>query len=370
MPIMFRSASCTVLLMIAVLNDGSLFLPSAAPIPDKYQTGMFTTAAPLNPVSDVNRLARYANMGLTQTPVQRTQPISQVHPDAAPFVHINSADVANRVPSFNSNNQAGAAASGTGTQPNVSGMSAPGLPDTNNAMLNNQPGMTSSGGATQPIKVSGMSAPVSSDTANPMSNGSGMMPTGFEADTGTSSEMPGFALGTAGNEQMSNSVKPATAGSDTSPPGPEGAAIGSGTPGMNSVQGPPSSTSSETSGTTGSVGNEQTPSSMKPVTPASDTSAPAPEGAAISGGNLPMNAPVPPASGTGGSGVDQFTGGTNNQATPQGAAGWPTQRSSSGQETELISSAGQGSGPSVSSSSEIGSSTGSEPFSTGSPRVI
>lgn len=311
---MISSAFPTLLLMIALLNDGSLFLPSAVPIPDKYQTGIFTTAAPLNPVSDINRLARYANMGLTQTPVQRTQPISQVHPDAAPFVHINSADVANRIPTFNPNNQGGAAASGTETQPNVSGMSAPVLPDINNPMRNSQSGMIP-GGATQPIRVSGMSAPVSSDTTNPMSNGSGMTPTGSEAGTVISSEMSGTALGSAGNEQMSNSVKPATVVSNTSPPGPEGAAIVGGTPSMNSVQGPPSSTNSDISGTTGNMGNEQTPSSMKPVTTGSDTSAPAPEVAVTSVGSPAMNsAPIPPTPGTGGSVVDQYTGGptTNN----------------------------------------------------------
>lgn len=359
---MLRSAFFTLLLMIAVLNDGSLFLPSAAPVPDKHQTGMFTTAAPLNPVSDVNRLARYASMGLTQTPVQRTQPISQVHPDAAPFLHINSADVANHIPSFNPNDQAAVAASGTETRPNVSGMSAPTLSGTNNAILNSQQGMMSSGGATRPIKVSGMSAPVSLDTSNAMSMGSGMgsgmTAARSEVGTGTAFGMSGTASGSAGNEQMPNSVS-ITAGSKTSPPGSEGVGIGNGTPGMNYMQGPPSSTSSEISGNTGtsSMGNEKTPSSIKPITPGDDMSARAPEGEVNSAGNVGMNeqtnsALVPPTAGTNGSAVDQITGGAINHATPQGEPGWPTQHLSSGQETEPNSSAGQGSGPPSGSSGE------------------
>lgn len=55
---------------------------------------MGSVAMALPPVSDPTRLQHYAGMGLTETPVQKTQHYSTIHPDAAPFVSLDKSVIA------------------------------------------------------------------------------------------------------------------------------------------------------------------------------------------------------------------------------------------------------------------------------------
>lgn len=59
----------------------------AIPVPER--TDGEKTAVLLKAENDPERIARYGNMGLKEMPVQRTQPASQLHPDAAPFINFD-----------------------------------------------------------------------------------------------------------------------------------------------------------------------------------------------------------------------------------------------------------------------------------------
>lgn len=57
---------------------------------DDDEMRKFETAVELEDIRDNERLRRYINMGLSVVNVERIQHISQLHPDAAPYVDINS----------------------------------------------------------------------------------------------------------------------------------------------------------------------------------------------------------------------------------------------------------------------------------------
>lgn len=72
------------IILVLIIWKGWVF---AVPLPEKQSAEL--AAVPLKAVGDPGRIASYADMGLVQTPVKRTQPASELHPDAAPFMNVD-----------------------------------------------------------------------------------------------------------------------------------------------------------------------------------------------------------------------------------------------------------------------------------------